>query len=85
MNGYPLKLIKSVMSQGNATRRQWTKAISIPYVPGKSEAIRQILNKVAIRVTFSSQKPLGKALSKVKDNIPMENQGNLLYKLSCND
>ncbi len=85
MNGYPLKLIKSVMSQGNATRKEWTKTISIPYVPGKSEAIRRILNKVNIQVALSSQNPLGKALSKVKDDIPMEDQGNLIYKLSCND
>ncbi len=34
---------------------------------------------------MASQKPLGKALSKVKDDIPMEDQGNLIYKLSCND
>ncbi len=28
---------------------------------------------------------LGKALSKVKDDIPMEDQGSLVYKSSCNN
>ncbi len=63
------------MSQGNTTRRQWTKTTSISYIPGKSEAIRRILDKLDIQVAFSSQNPLGKALSKVKDDILMEDQG----------
>ncbi len=85
MNGYPLKLTRSVISQGNATRKEWTETISIFYVPGKSEAIRRILNKVDIQVAFASQNPLGKALSKVEDDISMEDQKNSVYKLSCND
>ncbi len=79
MNGFPLKPIKSEMSHGNATRKEWTKTISIPYVPGKSEAIRRILNKVDNQAAFSSQNPLDKALSTVKDDIPREDQGNIVY------
>ncbi len=88
LNGYGDRLIRQVKQELAGTprdRRQWDSSISIPYVPNKSEAIRRILNTANIRVAFSSDNSVGRALSKVKDEVPYGAKGNLIYKISCKD
>ena len=85
LNGYPLKFISKKTFKRNHTARNWDGCLSIPYVQDKSEAIRRILNTVNIRVAFTANNSIGRALSKVKDDITPGLQGNLVYKIKCQD
>ncbi len=83
MNGYLLNLIKSVARKCNkkAVDKNNKHFICTSKIWSQSRNSEQSRYSLA----FSSQDPPGKALSKVKDDIPMEDNENLVYKLSCDD
>ncbi len=87
-NLYPEKFIdrlKTRITNQAPWERNWTSTICIPYVPKIADAIRKTLYPEGIRVAFASTNTLGKSLTHVKDAIPRDKAGQLVYKLSCLD
>ena len=61
------------------------KYISLPYVPGTSELLRRIFSTHNIKCSFHSPTTLRRFLSKPKDQVPIEEQNNVIYKIPCGD
>ncbi len=84
-NSYPKKFIdrvKTCITNQAPLERNWTSTVCIPYVPKISEAIRRALNPEGFPVAFTSTSTLGKSLTHVKDSIPKDKAGQLVYKLA---
>ena len=55
----------------------------IPYVSGISEDIRRICRQYNRQVIFRSGRTLRSILTRVKDNLPMGMNSNIVYKIPC--
>ena len=61
------------------------KYISLLYVAGTSELLRRIFSTHNIKCSFHSPTTLRRYLSKPKDQVPIEEQNNVIYKIPCGD
>ncbi len=89
LNGYKKrfihKLIKKHQQHRQACPDNWGSAVALPYIEGKSEAIRRVLNRVGIKATFTSNNTIGRDLTRLKDSVPNRNLGDLIYRINCLD
>jgi hypothetical protein len=96
-NGYPNTLLKRMIKKVNEEVNQpqletngnqlnpseWKKSVVIPYEKNTSEAIRRVLNKIGIRVTFSAPFTIKNKLVHLKDKQNPKDTGGVVYKLQC--
>ena len=89
LNGYSKRFVRSLIQQHQQHRqacpKNWGNAVALPYIEGKSEAIRRVLNRVGIKTTFTSANSIGRHLTNVKDSVPDRDLGDLIYRISCLD
>ena len=62
---------------------QPSERIYIPYVEGKSEAIRRVLRPYNIATSFGPVSTLKNLLTHLKDPLPEEEQSGIVYSISC--
>ena len=55
----------------------------LPYTAGVSENIRQVCRKFGMKVDFRSSHSIRSMLTKVRDALPVEKQGNMVYQIPC--
>ena len=70
----------STMGKG---RRIDPPTVHLPYMAGVSESIKRVCKDFNIRAVFRSRLTLCSLLTKVKDPLPMEKQGNIVYEVQC--
>ena len=73
------------LDNNNVEKTEPKKYISLPYVPGTSELLRRIFSTHNIKCSFHSPTTLRRFLSKPKDQVPIEEQNNVIYKIPCGD
>ena len=56
--------------------------MTLPYIKGLSEAVRQILAPLAIKVVFSLLSTLRKMLVQSKDPVPSDQDKGVVYSLA---
>ena len=59
--------------------------ISVPFVPGISNALQRIFRTHNIKCRFRSTDTLRNILSHPKDKISMDNTNNVIYQIPCSD
>lgn len=88
-NGYPDRIIKSIIAQKNSPSIQTTapkprpKFYSVPYVPGLSEKLSKILDSDNTKLAFKNKKTVGTLFSKTKDPIDLGKAKNVVYDIPC--
>ena len=89
LNGYNKRFVTKLIHQHQQHRqapsRDWGNAVALPYIEGKSEAIRRVLNRAGIKATFTSDNSIGRNLTRLKDSVPDRDQGDLIYRINCLD
>ena len=89
LNGYTERFIKGLINRHHVRRqadsRNWGSAVALPYIEGKSEAIRRVLGQVGIKATFTSNNNIGRTLTHLKDSVPDGDLGNVVYRINCLD
>ena len=86
-NGYNKNTIqrfrKPPLTSSNSTEP--TATVTVPYIPGSSEALRRLLRKFNLRTAFRIDNTLGRMLNKNKDKLDKQNCTNLVYQIPCKD
>ena len=57
--------------------------VTLPYIQGQSEAIRQALKKLDIQTCFTAATTLRQILSHPKDSVPSINRIEVVYRIMC--
>lgn len=57
--------------------------VTIPYIRGLSENIKNILKEHGVTVFYKPQNTLRQQLVKVKDKQPVDKRSNLVYGITC--
>ncbi|XP_055543356.1 uncharacterized protein LOC129728907 [Wyeomyia smithii] len=93
-NNYPEALIQRTLErrvhllyntlQGNQKTEQPKKYVSLPYVPGLSEKVGNMLKNFDITASFKpSDKVKNVVFTKLKDAVPKMKQINVVYSIPC--
>ena len=75
--------IATTTSRGQLEQQTEPIYVKIPYVKGLSEQIRGALQTENSKIAFYHTISVGKLYSNLKDKIPLEQQSNIVYQLSC--
>ena len=75
-NGYPTNFITRAMNPKPTmdSAQEVVATVTIPYIKGISEAIRRILSKENIRVTFRSSTTVRSILTNTRPRIPQHDK-----------
>ncbi|KER32502.1 hypothetical protein T265_01382 [Opisthorchis viverrini] len=87
-NGYPRNFIWRSLrkcNSTNATTRNTSKTITLPYIKNISEMTARILRQHAIKVAHRPTDTLRRVLSKPKGTFNAIEKTNVIYKIQCND
>ena len=83
---YPKRFINRHKKGGKYKEAEKPKAtIVIPHLKTTSESIKQILQSVDIRTTFTPNTTLRKILVQPKDRIPNEKKNGVVHQIACDD
>jgi hypothetical protein len=94
-NNYPIKVIKNITEQVKKKFDKSTsisqkdvinpsKIISIPYIKGTGEQIKNLMSKHEYKIVYKKGKNLKSLLSNNKTKNTLE-KNNVVYNISCND
>ena len=86
-NGYPKGFIqKQTCRHADRVSMQDSEThayLTLPYISGLSEAIRQILSPLSIRVSFGPLRTLKQELVHPKDPVPVSERKEVAYSIPC--
>ena len=87
-NGYPSRLIRKhscpTRHRQEVDVMKPRTTVTLPYINGLSEAVRQILTQLDIKVVFRPLGILRHMLVHPKDPVPLDQQKGCVYSIPCN-
>ena len=88
-NGYPSNFIDNNIQPSNVISNNISqhsyKHATLPYINGLSQSMRRVFSRYDIKLHFKPNSTLKNQLTKLKDNVPMMKNNNLVYQIECSD